>query len=278
MKPTLLNFIILFCSLSLYCPFSFAAPDNSTKNNQNITELFSYADRAFITLIDYSLKSKRLEFKEIYYLPNNDINQKIGPLSIGQALVLNYNASNQTSVIDFAGTITTQLSVNGEAAGTIELKWRPTSDILAMFINIILFRFDRAYIWPQALLDRIPNWFNPNPKSDKIEIIWHDINELIIVKNQYYNLKYLVNLLKEIQIFIPDLNSFQMKGLITHFGLPQKNKTLFILDLTYLFDATLSCKQSLRSDYNPYSHDLQHLQNKTQCKSFTTDLKNSWSE
>jgi hypothetical protein len=277
-KPKLLSLIIVFCTFSLNSSRSLAASENSEEKNKNITELFSYVDCAFISLIDYSLKTNYLEFKDIYYLPNSDWGQKIGPLSIGQALVLNYNAYQKPTVTDFAGKIATQLKVNGEAAGNIELKWRPSSDILAMLINIILFRADRAYIWPQALLDKVPSWFNPKPKSDHIEIIWHDINELITVKNQIPYLQYLVNLLKEIQFFNPDLNSFQLKGLITHFGLPPKNKTLFILDLNYLFETTISCKQSLRSDYNPYSHDLQHLQNKMQCKSFTADLKSSWSE
>jgi hypothetical protein len=247
-----------------------ANPQVTETSKLDLAEAFDYADLAYIKLIDYSLARSYLQFTEIYYKTNQEDSEAIGPLSIGQALVLNEKESAKIPNKGFAGTIYLKLKIHHEDAGHISLQWHPSLELLPLLLKLLLFRFDRAYIWPQYLLNKLPAWFEPNLKKDLIQIDWQHLEEFLAVKNQTSDLQYLANLIKQMQLVNPNLDSMQIQGVIAHFGRSQQNKTIFILNLDYNFTNTLNCKQKIRSDYNPYSKDLQHLQNQTKCNSFSS--------
>jgi hypothetical protein len=241
--------------------------------SQDISALFSYYDEAFISLINDSLNSPSLQFENIFYQSNSKNSKKIGPLSIGQALVLNKNETEEFPYRHFAGTISAKIKINGEAAGNIDFQWRPTAGALCILTHLILYYMDRAYLWPEFILERFPNWFDPELKKDYVQLKWYGIDELLAVKNQKPSLENLVTVISQMKIMNPEMESFEIHGLVAHFGIATKNKTIFILNLEYLFGKSLSCQQRLRTDYNPVTLDLQRLQMQMTCNPFNHKAK-----
>lgn len=225
----------------------------------------SIYERAIVYLLDKGVPSTGYQFEDTFVVKGKDASVTYGPLSIGKALVLNEKFNREVGPSEFAAMIVSKIKIRGDAAGEIVLRWHPSQSFLALAAGLVMYRLDRAYPWPQFLLDLVPKWFDPQPKHEPFVLEWHHLTQLLTVKKQRPELNFLENVIREMQVLNSDVDDVSANGMITYYGDTATNKTIFIFEVTSEFPGALRCSQHVRSNYNPFTQELRHAQGRVNC-------------
>ncbi|MGZ3804049.1 MAG: hypothetical protein ACXVB4_07570, partial [Pseudobdellovibrionaceae bacterium] len=219
-------------------------------------------DKSLTYILDKGLAYTGYRFEEVFLRLKSDPEHPLGPLSMGQAMIFNEKIHRDVGVNEFAASISFHAKFKGSPIGELSLHWHPSQSFLSLAAGFLLYRFDRAYIWPQFLLSNFPGWFVPEPKHEPFEFQWQHADLLLKVEKLKPELQIFANLLREMQDLNPQVDEFSAKGFVNYFGLAKNNKTVFIIQVTSEFPGALRCQQELRTDYNPFTNDLSHAKGK----------------
>jgi hypothetical protein len=223
---------------------------------------FSTYENALVYVINEALKSAEFSFADTFFVPSsqeNTVVQKIGPLTLGEALVLNSRESAKVDPMKFSGAITTKLSMNQKPAGNLVIRWHPSAGFLTLAAKAILFRFDRAFGWPKIIVRTFPSLFPETATVVPIAIEWSELEQVMKLKGQEQNLRDLIYVLEKIRIVNPDMNEMKISGTVSYYGDTATNRTIFDFDLKSEFEDAITCSQTIHTDFNPYSKVINHV-------------------
>lgn len=237
----------------------------NAKANTSVPELNWY-DQALAYLLNKGIVSSGYSFQDTVLVSTTDPQLELtGVLSIGEILVLNEKMSRELAPNEFAATVRSRLKVRDEAAGDVLLRWHPSQGFLAMATGMLMYRLDRAYLSPDWLRNWKPEWFEPKARSEPFELEWNHLKQLLEMKRPKSELRFLINVIKEMQLLNPDVDSGLAQGKVTYFADAKTNHTIFIYDIKSQFDGALACRQTVRTDFNPFTKEFRKAQGRLRC-------------
>ncbi len=225
----------------------------------------SFYERSLAYLLDQGISATGYSFEETSVVVDSTPGLSYGPLTVGKALVINEKLSREGDATHFAAFIKTKVKIWGDEAGELAVRWHPSQSFLALAAGLLMYRMDRAYPWPQFLMDWFPEWFRPDIRQEPFELEWHKVTKLLAVKKQRPELQFLVKVIHEMQTFHPEVDDLSAVGMVSYFGDAVSNKTIFIFEVSTDFSGALRCHQQVRSNYNPFAKDLRHIQGRLKC-------------
>lgn len=232
-------------------------PNNFSKLPIEISD-FSLFEQFLINNIDSIAEQSPIRAAEIFFQNSQDPTP-IGPLSLGETLVLNQNNP---------GVIFTNIVIHNQFAGSATLTWQPSASLTSLFLQSFLYQNDWAFFTPDFLRNRYPYFFKPQAKVEHFTMIWHDLSSLLKVKSELAIVTNLQKIVRHIQFLNNDIETLKIYGALTRFSISKNDKSIFILNLKYQFSEQIFCEQNLRTDLNPHSKDIQHLQTHFNCQGF----------
>lgn len=242
-----------------------ARADHSLRRND-----LSLYDHLWIRAWNFLFKHKGYGFRETFLLfrsqrEGRQEERRFGPYSIGEAMVLLEKSTKKQGGQSPLPTIQSLISVGGEPAGEIEFQWRPAQEASQLAWMMFLLRFDRAYLWPQWILDQFPDWFEVEPHREEVSLHWRHFNEVMVLTRPTAGVRFLMKLGRQMQLFNPAIDELHMEGVVTHYGSRTVNKQIFIVELESDFNGALRCRQRVRTHFHPLSPETRPVQGFVQC-------------
>jgi hypothetical protein len=222
-------------------------------------------DRSLAFLLDRAIGLTGYECRDTQLSFLKNPGPVLNVASLGEALVANEKIHRNRAPEDFAAAIPCQLSYEREPLGTVTLRWHPSRGFLAFITGFAFYRLDRAYLWPQVLLNEFPGWFPPEVKHEPFEMEWHELHWLMASRADRPELNFLKEVVTSMRLFNPDADEYSGKGRVTYYGHAPTNKTIFVFEVANAYPGALSCEQHLQTNYNPFSDSVQVVRGKVGC-------------
>jgi hypothetical protein len=191
--------------------------------------------------LDFGFHQKDLEFTETYLIyidekrGDEENRKKMGPLTMGEALVENERLHQDIAPDQVIAYIETDITSEKKALGRFQIAWHPSKSFYLLASSLIYFPMNRAYLSPDFLRKQFPEYFEP----------------------EYHNENFKINKIdgdSHIGLFVS----------LTYHGDPVTNKTIFNFELNTDDKTILPCKSQLETDYNPSAPEF-HLKGNLSC-------------
>lgn len=187
-------------------------------------------------VLDFGFTQKDMEFTDTYLVLTNEVpEKKLGPMTMGEALVENERLHRNLESNQVTAYIETDLAIEKKPLGRFQIAWHPSKSFYLLATSLIYYPMDRAYLSPQYLREKFPDYFKPEYHKEQFKIVKVD---------KSYHLGLNVNL--------------------AYHGDPVTNKTIFNFELSTDDKTILPCKSQLETDYNPSAPEF-HLKGNLSC-------------
>lgn len=251
------SFLVALLSLTVFC-FAFPAKASHTIDLSNYEKAIAFSVDRIVLSLGYQLK-------DVYVVSLKDPSDRRGPMSFGEALLVNEELHRGVPFSKFLAYMTMQVKVSGHEYGEIHLRWNPSRNLLSMIIGSLLFSFDRAYVWPQFVLNHFDRWFKPQMNVEPFEIEWFDIGKVLEAPEEEHELDFVANIVREMRLLNPEVNYLKASGNAMYYGNRTTNRTQFIFEIKTYFPGALACTQKVRTDYNPFAKSAREVKAAVSC-------------
>ncbi|MEY4615973.1 MAG: hypothetical protein RJB66_933 [Pseudomonadota bacterium] len=233
----------------------------------------NFYERSIAYAVDKMVRAVGYEFDDVYVVSLRNSTDRRGPMTLGEALLVNEELHRGVSRNQFVAMMTMSVKVNERTYGYVNLKWNPSQNLLAMIAGAILFRLDRAYASPQFILHQFENWFAPHLTVEPFTLEWFDVGKVLEAPEEEHELDFVANVVREMRLLNPDVNSVTAKGNAMYYGDRKKNRTQFVFEIITDFPGALLCTQRVRTDYNPFAKGVRAVNAKVDCQWSTSEEK-----
>lgn len=223
-------------------------------------------ERGIAYAIDKAVASIDYDFEDVLVVTHENPVKQFGPMSIGEAMMVNEQLHRGVSPNQFVASMVMNVTVKGHPYGKAKVRWNPSRDLMSLVVGMLLFRLDRSYVWPQFVLDRFPNWFKPQMHAEPFEIDWYEIGQLLDAPEDEEELDFLSNIVTEMRILNPEVNSLSARGNVIYYGDRRMNRTQFVFEVITDFPGALACEQRVRTDYNPFAEQARVVKGAVACR------------
>lgn len=225
----------------------------------------SFSERAIAVLLDKTLNGKAFQFEDTVLIPA-DSPGNLTPMTIGTALVWNAKLNRGVNPNSYGAVIKTQLRSDGKIIGDLIFRWHSSHNFWEILVGLLKYRMDRAYLWPQWVIDRFPQYFQPISRQEPFELEWQGVQRLQELEQPRPIFEFLRNVLAQMQVYEPNTDHLVLQGKITSYGDAQTNKIIFVFDVLSNFEGALRCQQRIKSNYNLFTNEVRFLKGSVQCE------------
>ena len=230
------------------------------------TPQLNFYERTLAQAIDHVVAAIDYEFDDVIVVSDRDSGKQFGPMPFGEALILNEKLQRGVGADRFVATLNMTVKVKGYYYGRVKARWNPSRTLSALIFGVALFRLDRAYVWPQFILDHFSNSLQPRMHREPFEIEWYELDQLLDAPEEEVELDFLSNIIREMRLINPEVDSFRAKGNVLYFGDRRLNRTQFVFEVITDFPGALACEQRVRTDYNPFVEEARVVKGVVSCR------------